>query len=49
MTRLNKPKDIRFIGNAMSFKSGFIKIFTTVKTKAINMANAKFSTLIPGK
>lgn len=47
--KLNIPKVKKLIGKANNLIIGFINMFTNVKTAAISIANAKFSTSIPGR
>ena len=49
ITRLNKPHVNKLIGKANIFMIGLIKMLTSVNIAAINIANSKPSTLIPGR
>lgn len=49
ITRLNRPKVNKFIGNVRSLMIGFINIFIMVRAAATSIANQKLSTFIPGK
>ncbi len=49
ITRLNNPKVNRFIGKVNNLTTGLMKIFISVITAAISIANQKLSTFNPGK